>query len=284
MRIRDWEDWRFHWPSRYRDVFRQPQDHFVGEELTLDDPAMTPHPEATVVWLEPPADMGRPIWRDVLEQTQLGPVERAAFLAAAGPDRRRSHRLWGRIATKEAARRIWRSAGLPATYPADLAVVADDRGRPRLIHVDQPDDLSLPAISIAHADGVAIALASVDPAARVGIDVETIVDRPDGFEDSAFTTGERSLLNRWAGSTRTEWVSRFWCAKEAAAKAWGMEMAAGPASAEVLEADPDSGVMHVRLAPEIWRNEADLANPLRVVTRRRAEYAWAWTLGEGVES
>jgi phosphopantetheinyl transferase len=114
--------------------------------------------------------------------------------------------------------------------------------------------------------------------------VEPIVDRPDGFENSAFTTGERSLLNRWSGSTRTEWVARFWCAKEAAAKASGMGLAAGPASAEVIEADPDSGVMHVRRAPEILQNEANLANPLRVVTRRRAEYAWAWTLGEGVES
>ena len=27
MRIRDWEDWRFHWPGRYRDVFRQPRDN-----------------------------------------------------------------------------------------------------------------------------------------------------------------------------------------------------------------------------------------------------------------
>ncbi len=27
MRINDWEDWRFHWPGRYRDAFRQPRDY-----------------------------------------------------------------------------------------------------------------------------------------------------------------------------------------------------------------------------------------------------------------
>ena len=81
MRIRDWDDWRFHWPGRYRDVFRQPQDFFVGEELPLDDPAEPAVRRTPAVWLEPPADMGRPVWRDVLEQTQLGPAERAAFLS-----------------------------------------------------------------------------------------------------------------------------------------------------------------------------------------------------------
>src|SRR5262249_1383211 len=37
MRICDWQDWRFHWPGRYRDVFRQPRDYFAGEELSLHD-------------------------------------------------------------------------------------------------------------------------------------------------------------------------------------------------------------------------------------------------------
>ena len=34
----------------------------------------------------------------------------------------------------------------------------------------------------------------------------------------------------------------------------------------------------------LWRQTLDrLANPLRVVSARRGEYAWAWTLGEGAE-
>ena len=66
--------------------------------------------------------MGRPVWRDVLEQIQLGPAERAALLGSVTNERRRRHKLWGRIAAKEAARRLWHAAGKPPVYPADLAI------------------------------------------------------------------------------------------------------------------------------------------------------------------
>src|SRR5262249_55643963 len=87
MRIRDWEDWRFYWPGRYRDVMRQPRDYWIGEELELHGPPECPSPAAAAVWLEPPADMGRPVWRDVLEQIMLGPAERAALLASVKGER-----------------------------------------------------------------------------------------------------------------------------------------------------------------------------------------------------
>jgi len=286
MRIRDWEDWRFHWPGRYRDAFRQPRDYLVGEELSLDDPADGPLTRAKAVWLEPPADMGRPVWRDVLEQVQLGPEERALFLASTGSEQRRSQRLWGRIAAKEAARRLWNERGDAPTYPADLAIVADDHGRPGLTRVGQPEPDLLPAISIAHAEGVAIALAALDPNARVGIDVEPIVDRPTSFLATAFEPFERSLLDRCPGSSRAEWTARFWCAKQSAAKATGLALLGGPSSAQVVEFNLDTGVIQVRLAPELLARWSDGArnNPLRVVSARRANRAWAWTITNGAES
>ncbi len=285
MRIRDWEDWRFHWPGRCRDVFRQPRDHFIGEELPLDGPTLGTILDAKAVWLEPPADMGRPVWRDVLEHIQLGPQERAEFLATAGSDRRRGHQLWGRIAAKEATRRLWQVAGRAATYPADLAILGAGHARYRLIHLGQPDDPSSPAISIADCDGVAVALAALDPTARVGIDVTEIVDRPESFLAATFSSHERSLLCHWQGATRMEWVARFWCAKQAAAKAAGVEAAAGPGVAEVDWVDENSGAVDVRLAPAIVAAASNqIVNPLRVVSARRAGHAWAWTLGEGAET
>src|SRR5262249_24464915 len=124
MQISDWEDWRFHWPGRYRDGFRQPRDNFLGEELALEE-AKT---RVAAVWLEPPADMARPIWRDVLEYTQLAPEERASIDLTADTDALRTQLLWKSIAAKEAARRLWQSAGEPAVYPADLAIVTDTTG------------------------------------------------------------------------------------------------------------------------------------------------------------
>jgi len=285
MRISDWQDWRFHWPDRYRDVFRQPRDYFAGEEVLLDDPGRGPVVHARAVWLEPPPDMGRPVWRDVLEQTQLGPRERTEFQASAGSEGRRTHRLWGRIAAKEAARRLWQAAGHAGTYPADLAILASGHARLRLTHVGEPGDLSLPAIAIAHCDGVAVALAALDPTARVGIGVAAIIDRPESFLASTFTPEERFLLDRWQGSSRMEWVARFWCAKEAAARAADVEPAADPAVAEVVKFEEDSGMMCVRLGSAAVAASSDhIVNLLRVVSARRDGYAWAWTLGAGAES
>ena len=195
MRLSGWEDWRFHWPGRYRDVFRQPRDHLIGEPLAVDRTGVA------VAWLAPPADMGRPVWRDVLEQTQLGPAERLEHLAMGGSEEVRSRRLWGRIAAKEAARRLWQAEGRAPTYPADLAIV-HDRSRPILTRLDAPDDRSLPSIVIDDAEGVAVAIAVRDPNARPGIAVGPI-------REGDHPGGERSLLSRWSGPARAEWSSRF---------------------------------------------------------------------------
>jgi acyl transferase domain-containing protein/phosphopantetheinyl transferase (holo-ACP synthase) len=285
MRISDWQDWRFHWPRRYRDVFRQPRDYFAGEELPLDDAGRSAAAEARAVWLEPPADMGRPVWRDVLEQTQLGPQERAGLPARAGSDRQRTLWLWGCIAVKEAARRLWQADGHAATYPADLAVVASGDERPRMMHVAGPGNPPLPAISIAHCDGIAVALAAVGAARRVGIAVTAINDRPESFLDTAFSPEERSRLDGWQGARRVEWLARFWSAKEAAAKAGGAGSADGPSRAKIVEFNGDSGVMLVELAPDAGGVPAkDGVDRFRVVSGRRGGFAWAWTLGEGAES
>ena len=276
MTIRGWEDWRFHWPGRFRDGFRQPDRTFLGEPLSLPGHEL----DAKAVWLEPPSDMGRPVWRDVLEHVQMGPDERAAYLAMPGPDVRRTHRLWGRIAAKEAARRLWLDRGHPPIYPADLIIERDPLGRPSLRSRLEPGRSDLPGISIAHVDGVAVALASLDPSRPVGIDVEPVVERSSGFEATAFSEGERTLL----GANRAEWIARFWCAKEALAKATGLGFVDGPSGAEVVSVGAD-GSLGVRLRGGLAEACPGLAGrSIRVVTAVRGESVWAWTLGEGMES
>jgi len=281
MTIRSWEDWRFHWPGRFRDGFRQPDRTFLGEPLEM--PGLDPN-RAQAVWLEPPGDMGRPVWRDVLEHVQLGPDERRAYLALPGPDLRRTHRLWGRIAAKEAARRLWIGQGGLPVFPADLIVESDPLGRPSLRSRIDPDSTHLPAISIAHVDGVAVALACSDRASHPGIDVEPIVDRSPGFEATAFSIGERSLLGDHREDERPEWIARLWCAKEALAKATGLGFMEGPSGAEVVASKSD-GSLGVILRGRLAEACPDLAEKvIRVVTRRRSDHVWAWTLGEGMET
>jgi hypothetical protein len=119
----------------------------------------------------------------------------------------------------------------------------------------------------------------------VGIDVQVIVDRPDDFEASTWTPSEQSLLSRWSGPARAEWAARFRCARQAAARAAGMGQDAGSSSAEVVHVDEDTGVLQVRIAPALPAAYPDrLVNPLRVISARRGEHAWAGTLAEGAES
>ncbi|WP_435010545.1 beta-ketoacyl synthase N-terminal-like domain-containing protein [Tundrisphaera lichenicola] len=278
MSIGGWEDWRFHWPGRYRDGFRQPDRTFLGEPLDVEGRS-----DLSAVWLEPPGDMGRPVWRDVLEHVQLGPDERSSYLALRGPDQRRTHRLWGRIAAKEAARRLWQAEGRPPTYPGDLIVEPDSLGRPSLRSRLDPSRIDLPSISIAHVDGVAVALASLDPRARLGIDVEPIVERSGGFESTAFLPGEIELLGGRSGADRAEWVARLWCAKEATAKATGLGFIDGPSGVEVVQVGRD-GVLVVRLRGGLASSCPDLSGfPIRVTTARRGDRIWAWTLGERID-
>ena len=195
MRISDWEDWRFHWPARYRDVFRSPDTILIGEELPI--PGAAPR-DIIAVWLAPPGDMARPVWRDVLEQIQLGPEEQAACLALGGPETERTHRLWGRIAAKEAARRLWLAAGDPPRYPADLAII-DDHGRPRLRDLARPERNDLPAVSIAHTEGIVVALAARDPETPVGIGIEPVCERSEESDPLALTDEEVSMLPSGCG-------------------------------------------------------------------------------------
>ncbi|WP_158633515.1 type I polyketide synthase [Tautonia sociabilis] len=275
MRLTDWEDWRFYWPPRYRDVFRMPNRVLVGEPLDLPGAP----PDAVAVWLQPPLDMGRPIWRDVLEQIQLSPEERAGCLRPVGPEERRTLRLWGRIAAKEAARRLWLAEGGPAVYPADLTIEPDPTGRPRLRSRLEPERDDLPAVSIAHTEGVAVGLSCRDPFAFVGIDVEPIVPRSPSFEDLAFSPAERSLLDRFPREDRAGWIARLWCAKEALGKATGLGMIAGPSSVAVVDVDPDSGRLAALLGPDLESRCPGLAGgPIAVGSAIRGEYVYAWVV------
>jgi malonyl CoA-acyl carrier protein transacylase/phosphopantetheinyl transferase (holo-ACP synthase) len=274
MRLTDWDDWRFHWPSRYRDVFRQPSQVLLGVPLEL---LGADSRDAVAVWLQPPADMGRPVWRDVLEQCQLSPEERSGPLRPEGHEGRRTLRLWGRIAAKEAARRLWLDRGAPPVFPADFSILPDQHGRPILRSRAEPNRVDLPAISIAHTEGVAVALASIDPSARIGIDVERIVERSSSFEAAAFSPNERALLDR-RGGNRAEWIARLWCAKEAAAKATGFAMIAGPSSVEGVALETD-GTIAVRLGTDLAARRPEwIGGSLAVRTGLRNETVWAWVI------
>ena len=273
MRINDWEDWRFHWPGRYRDSFRQPRDYLVGEELPLADPAMTTCRRQSGLARAPgrhgPAGLARRAGthsaraRGTRGLSGCSGSRRAAVAAALGPDRGQG----GRPAALERRRRSADLSGRPGdrrrrARPAP----ADARWRARGMKRCRPSRSHMPMVS-------------PSPWPRS--------IRPPGWESTWNRSSSAPPSFRCHGvhgrQSERSWIAgrarvapsgsaRFWCAKEAAAKASGLGLAGGPAAAEVVEVHEDTGVIHVRLAPELRDSLAEMdvpENPLRVVSARR---------------
>jgi hypothetical protein len=196
-------------------------------------------------------------------------------------ERHRTHELWGRIAAKEAARRLWLEAGNPPVYPADLAVASGPHSQTKLFALANPG-VPVAAVSIACSEGVAVAIAHADPHARVGIAVRSIAENPLALDASSTAAAEHILLGLNAVD-RPEWIARLECAKEVTARTLGL--APAPAPCEITDVDESSGIVRFSLAPHSDHPlDVQPFASLYVMTQRRGEYVWAWTLMEGVDS
>jgi phosphopantetheine--protein transferase-like protein len=155
--------------------------------------------------------------------------------------RRRREWMLGRIALKDAVRRLAAAYGVSPICPAEIETHQQPDGSPGI--GSQTVELLgwRPIVSLAHKAGVAIAIAGHPDAARaVGIDLENIETREQGFEKFALTADERAGL---ANSTPDEVnlaIAKIWCAKEAVGKALGIGLSNNPKSLETIGVDAQS--------------------------------------------
>nr|WP_260848574.1 type I polyketide synthase [Streptomyces sp. SLBN-118] len=180
--------------------------------------------------------------RDLIMRTQLGAAERAAY--AAHPPRTRRQWLLGRIAAKDAVRhRLWQN-GSGAVFPAEIGIRNDTEGRPYAtgVHGRRLPPLQL---SLAHRADAAVALVreqreqSLGVGVGVGIDIEVIAERAETIRRIALDAQERALLAEVCEATAVSeavWFTRFWAAKEAAAKAEGTGLRGSPRQFAVRQA------------------------------------------------
>jgi phosphopantetheinyl transferase len=142
------------------------------------------------------------------------------------PDQQKSF-VFGRVALKDAVRSLWRDREGLLLYPIAITTWYDEDGRP---HVRQRGGPARPElhVSVAHKPNQAVAIVADHP---VGIDLEHIVERDQGFLDLAFTATERERL--LSKGNAPEWVTRFWVAKEAYGKFLGVGLAGNPKRYEV---------------------------------------------------
>jgi phosphopantetheinyl transferase len=159
-----------------------------------------------------------PATRELIMRRYLSAAERADY-QRHNP---RAARQWllGRIAVKDAVRqRLW-DAGAGPVFPIEVTVSNDPSGRPRVAG----PFTEAPEVSLAHTGSLAAALVgNLGCSSRVGIDIELITDRDERTVAAILTDTECRLLEALSPSVaeRPSWVTRFWAAKEAVAKAAG---------------------------------------------------------------
>ena len=190
------------------------------------------------------------VWRKALAFLILSPPEREEWRRLKAPLRREIPWLLGRAAAKDALRHHFqRTAGLRFAA-ADLMIRNEDTGRPVLDGIWRGNLPGRPEISISHTDGMVVAIAGgTEDDARVGVDAEKIRTPSQDLLDGAFSDADLALLpsgTRESESQRSEWVFRFWCAKEAVGKALGSGVSLDPREFAVVRADAQSGLVVVR--------------------------------------
>ena len=307
MRLTGWEDKRFELPARFYPLLLSPDAEvsvdWAAPLSGLSDDADLRCRRASATF---PSD--RPFWKRVWAQCILGAGERERFRALRTPEPRQLEWLAGRAAAKDAVRQLLRERLQLDPLPADVEIWADERGCPRVRLL--PSDAWDPwrratgtrlAVSIAHSDGEAVAIAAMtrdaladgvedgvsetlDTPPLIGIDVERLRALPAGFAGMSFSPEELACLQRAAhgapGASLDEWMLRAWCAKEAVGKALGRGLPEGPQSVRIEDASPTGG-MSARLAGQLAQAFPALSGrPIAGPTHRQEDLVVATTLCE----
>ncbi len=227
MRIQGWTKWKFRPEARFVNFRREPTRHLLSLPRDLRGLAAGAVCQMFAAPGLSSLDAG------LLARFYLHIEEMADF--AAKSDHRPRQRQWllGRIAAKDAVRALAaRRSGAPEDmlHPASFVIVNDAQGQPMAKRFSGAP-LSV-HVSIAHCEDRAIAIAHDRP---VGVDIERISPRDPNFIASIATQVEQSLLDERGGVTpeqRAEWITRLWCAKEAAGKMTGAGVNGAPTQFE----------------------------------------------------
>jgi malonyl CoA-acyl carrier protein transacylase/phosphopantetheinyl transferase len=238
-RFSGWRDVRLGLDQRLRDFLGRPDEANLTDswQPAIREVALGVHGRRVALDAELARTTGG-LWLEVLAYAVLRPDERAEWgnLRTAS-DARRAEWLGGRIAAKEAVRDVLAERGAAAAANADIGIGVSEAGAPQVI---APPDATDIRVSISHSAGVAVAIAS-DRAEAIGVDLQTRSELVTGLGPIAFAPAEQAWLDSVPAKVRDEWATRFWTAKEAAAKALGTGLGLVPAEFVVEPAAVDPG-------------------------------------------
>ncbi|MCW2536785.1 MAG: acyltransferase protein [Modestobacter sp.] len=233
-RFTGWEDVRVTVPEPLRSFLARPGEAYLAEIWTPPAGADWPGRGRRLDGLPSEVLEYGGLWLGVLAHCVLAGEERTEWGRLAGaPARRRAEWLAGRIAAKEAVRDLLLAAGERDWADCDIRIGARPDGGPVVTTPWSPGGAP-PSISIAHSDGVAVAVAVPADAGGVGVDVQPVRPLSDETERLAFSEAERGALAALDDGMRPVRATQLWCAKEAAAKAVGCGLPLPPSDVRVL--------------------------------------------------
>ncbi|HXI03211.1 MAG TPA: 4'-phosphopantetheinyl transferase superfamily protein, partial [Candidatus Saccharimonadales bacterium] len=271
-RLTGWWDRRFDLPRPFARLLLSPEGGSVGEPWPPEAGGIFATDDYRGCLVDSSSLPGElftahdGFWAEVLARVVLSRAERERWRALKLPAPRRLEWLLGRVAAKEAARRLLEDRWGLRPPPAEIEIRKDPEGRPFLqgrwiSRVDAPLTLSL-----SHSGGLAVAVAGiaagreapVASAHGIGVDVETIGRTNGEFAGAAFSPEEQSLFADLGEREREEWALRCWCAKEAVAKALGSGFMGNPRNLVAQRLDRATGGVLVGMAPKMAEAFPDL--------------------------
>ncbi|HUK55201.1 MAG TPA: beta-ketoacyl synthase N-terminal-like domain-containing protein [Nitrospiria bacterium] len=260
LRMSNWEDRRFELPEEFYRTRIRPQVGYLTRDWSVFGPNFNNGRSVSCALREPfPADFmdaHAMIWRRVLAHLILSHREREFWHDLKGPNQRQVEWLLGRCAAKDAIRRLVKTRHGLDLFPADVEILTDAEGRPRVAGSWMDGLGGVPYVSISHSAGCAAAAACwPDTASGLGLDIEQwpVGGRDPGWLSLAFTEGERRLLAGLTGDPE-EWALRFWCAKEAVAKALGRGLLGQMRDLVIESIHPQNGEMELVLQGNLARD------------------------------
>ncbi|WP_396230869.1 polyketide synthase dehydratase domain-containing protein [Frankia sp. EI5c] len=242
--IRGWTDRRFSEDDVLWSMALAPQANTQSQSTADGWVVVTEH------WRDPAS-------RELSLRHYLDAAERE-LLARRNPLAARSW-LLGRIAVKDAVRRGWWERGAGEVWPIEVGMSDLPSGHPVVDAVPTRPGLPAlrpPAVSVAHRPEIAVAIVEDDPAGgdpggdlggelagslggegggatvpRVGIGLDRVERRDGDVERATLGDTELRLLDELAGGdpdARAVWLARFTAAKQAVARAGGLDPAGDP--------------------------------------------------------
>jgi phosphopantetheinyl transferase/malonyl CoA-acyl carrier protein transacylase len=237
----------------------RPSDAFLTQEMPLPllgEFAMTVRGSMVTKIPHKLFENQQELWLKGVAFAVLNNAERDEFLAMRGVATRRIEWLLGRACVKEALRRHLLERHQQHWAATDIPIWSDDSGKPHALGAWQDRTRESVDISIAHTSGLVAAAIAVN--GRIGIDLERLGrDMTDDFSRSVFTLEEQELAAQSGEGPTT--LLRFWCAKEALAKALGTGIRYSPSDLHVRTMDASTGRLELEIAGQ-W---LDVFRPLQ---------------------